>query len=222
MSVAGSIPSCQSVLFSAATLPITTSIQQPNTVNGTPTEQNLKISVDPYTSYLNNVESQQLEIDKLKQRIKILAEQDVKNKQEIKKWSNKLAVSQQNEKNLRAKYDELSNDFKSLEIKHDGLENEYFALDQKYEELLKAKNNESKQAESWDCDNVAKWIMNLDGGKYKKYENFLTKNINIENIDGQCLEHLDKGDLHRLGVTDFKDKVDLLQKIKHLVCRKEQ
>ena len=95
-------------------------------------------------------------------------------------------------------------------------------MDEKYEELLNAKNNESKEFESWDSDDVVKWIMNLDGRKYKKYENDLTKNIKTENIDGQCLESLDKGDLHRLGVTDFKDKKDLLQKIKELVTPKEQ
>merc|ERR1712154_545356 len=107
---------------------------------------------------------------------------------------------------------------KALESKHDGLQIKYLKLDQKYKHLLNAKNAETKEYESWDTNDVIQWIMNIDNKKYKKYQQDLVKNIKYENIDGQCLESLDKGDLHRLGVTDFKHKKDLLNKIKELVA----
>mmetsp|Transcript_15190 Transcript_15190/g.23836 ORF Transcript_15190/g.23836 Transcript_15190/m.23836 type:complete len:555 (+) Transcript_15190:211-1875(+) len=170
---------------------------------------------------MNRNHSQQAEIDRLTQQIKILSEMEIKNKQEIHRWWTELAQSQQNEKNLKAKYEKLSNDFKSLESKHDNLQIKYLALDEKYKHLLNSKSAETKEFESWDSHDVVKWIMNLDSKKYKRYEDPLAKNIIAENIDGQCLESLDKGDLHRLGVTDFKDKKDLLQRIKELVTPKD-
>eukprot|EP00486_Rosalina_sp_Unknown_P014547 CAMPEP_0201579752 /NCGR_PEP_ID=MMETSP0190_2-20130828/27546_1 /ASSEMBLY_ACC=CAM_ASM_000263 /TAXON_ID=37353 /ORGANISM="Rosalina sp." /LENGTH=411 /DNA_ID=CAMNT_0048014641 /DNA_START=1138 /DNA_END=2374 /DNA_ORIENTATION=- len=175
-----------------------------------------------YKQIMNRNRAQQVEIDRLTQQIKILSEMEIKNKQETHKWWTELAQSQQNEKILKAKYDKMSDDYKTLERKNDDLQIKYLALDEKYKRLLNSKDNETKEFENWGCDDVVKWIMNLDGRKYKKYENDLTKNIKTENIDGQCLESLDKGDLHRLGVTDFKDKKDLLQRIKDLVTPNEQ
>eukprot|EP01083_Nonionella_stella_P051619 137057_1 len=204
-----------------------------------------KISTDPYTFYLSNSaatptgpgqpqappnipniydsrnvlmkqimnrnHAQQLEIERLQQQIKILSEMEMKNKQEIHRWWTDLASAQQNEKKLKTKYDKMSVDYDNLQIK-------YLALDEKYKHLLETKNAaQKKEFEAWSASDVVQWIMSLDEDKFHKYEAELTKNIATENIDGQCLESLDKGDLHRLGVTDFKDKKDLLQRIKELV-----
>eukprot|EP01084_Bolivina_argentea_P036325 67220_1 len=38
-----------------------------------------------------------------------------------------------------------------------------------------------------------------------------------EYIDGQCLHDLNKNDLHRFGITHFKDKCDILTAIHELI-----
>eukprot|EP00483_Globobulimina_turgida_P008174 UN08190 len=145
---------------------------------------------------MNRNHGLQVENDRLTQQIKILSEMEIKNKQEIHRWWTELAQSQQNEKNLAAKYEKMCVDFKGLELKHDSLQIKYLALDEKYKCLLNAKNfARKKEFESWDCNDVIKWIMKLNSGKYEKYKTDLCENIQTENIDGQCLESLDKGNL---------------------------
>merc|ERR1712130_222740 len=109
------------------------------------------------------------------------------------------------------------------EGKHDNLQIKYLALNGKYKALLNSsKGGNTQHFESWKSEDVIRWMMSLENAKYKKYEDELSKNVRMENVDGACLSSLDKGDLHRLGITDFKDKKDLMLRIKELVQVKEQ
>ena len=53
-------------------------------------------------------------------------------------------------------------------------------------------------------------------GKYKLKYGELGDKIRKENICGKYLMALDKNDLHRLSITDFGDKIAILDHIKGL------
>eukprot|EP01084_Bolivina_argentea_P176472 305381_1 len=100
------------------------------------------------------------------------------------------------------------------------LENDFNELSMKYKSLLEQQNNsmviDVKNYKKWDCETVIAWICQLDNGKYKDKYNKLGKNIRKENITGKYLLALDRNDLHRLSITDFGDKVALLDYIQGL------
>jgi len=68
----------------------------------------------------------------------------------------------------------------------------------------------------WQSNDVYRWIISIHGGRFQKYAHSLQKNIKLENVDGSLLKCLTTTDIHRWGVTDFKDKQILLESIKHL------
>merc|ERR1712232_139488 len=148
--------------------------------------------------------SQQIEIDNMKQQLRVLQELERKNKSELHRyWNNEKVIKQKMEKAIK--------DYKILEGKHDNLQIKYLALNGKYKALLNSsKGGNTQHFESWKSEDVIRWMMSLENAKYKKYEDELSKNVRMENVDGACLSSLDKGDLHRLGITDFKDKKDLM------------
>ena len=68
----------------------------------------------------------------------------------------------------------------------------------------------------WDYQQVYLWIIGIDDGRFEKY-NKIYENLKLEGIDGTCMDRLDKSDIHRIGVTNFQDKVLLLEHIKKLI-----
>ncbi len=64
---------------------------------------------------------------------------------------------------------------------------------------------------------IADWIVNINRIRYQKYYNKLIENMKNECIDGQCFHDLEKSDLHRFGITHFKDKCDILTAINQLI-----
>jgi len=113
--------------------------------------------------------------------------------------------------------DKLAAEMKALQLKHDGLQIKYLKLEEQYRALEMGRNAAGKDFEQWSTEHVLKWVLQLESGKFKKYEAALVVNVKTENIDGSCLGSLDKGDLHRLGVTDFKDKAELLAHIQERI-----
>merc|ERR1719411_1691783 len=94
---------------------------------------------------------------------------------------------------------------KSLEIRHN-------ALMSKHNEKEKEMDHTGMNAED-----IAKWIIGLDVDRYSHYYAKIVANMEKEGIDGNCLDELEKEDLYRLGITKFKDKRDVLKKIKEFV-----
>eukprot|EP01084_Bolivina_argentea_P051048 93903_1 len=121
---------------------------------------------------------------------------------------NKLYESEIAQRNIIcSEYNRLQNEHKELEI-------EYVKVK---EELKKATNNCTKSRHIWQAEEVVYWIININKARYNKYFKNLMRNMAKENIDGHCLDDLDKTDLHRLGITDFKDKRDIYQSIQQLI-----
>merc|ERR1719461_1595659 len=102
--------------------------------------------------------------------------------------------------NVKGKLYKSQSAFKELESKHDSLQIKYLSLNEKYRNLLDEMNGNDhlkNSFEDWKCEDVMLWILSLEEGKYKKYENELSVAIKNENVDGECLSSLDKNDLHR-------------------------
>ena len=43
--------------------------------------------------------------------------------------------------------------------------------------------------------------------------------LTLQSVDGSCSNNLDKNDLHRFGITDFKSKTSILKHIKKLTTQ---
>ena len=79
-------------------------------------------------------------------------------------------------------------------------------------------NDFEEDNKRWNLKKTAEWIQNIDKQRLNKY-NKLIDNMTKEGIDGSCLQYLDKNDLHRLGITKFKDKLIVLKAIKQLLTK---
>ena len=84
-------------------------------------------------------------------------------------------------------------------------------------DISKVKGNIETEVEYWNGMDVVKWIISLDKERYLKYAEDLVMNVEKEEVDGSCLNDLDVNDLHRLGVTGFKDKKYIFKAIQKLI-----
>ena len=80
-----------------------------------------------------------------------------------------------------------------------------------YQQAIKSKNYQL-----WSTSEVISWIINLDEDRYTKYKKELITSMNNERFDGTCLDELEIDDLHRLGITGFKDKKEIFNAIQQL------
>jgi len=174
-----------------------------------------------FKSLVSLNEEQRAEIERLEGQMKVLSEMEMKNKQEIHKWWNEAERAKIAQETATAKVSKLKAEMSALNAKHDELQIKYLELDEKYQALLSGQKAEDSGWRSWGTAEVVSWLQQLDGGKFKKYEAALAANLAKENIDGKCLQQLDKGDLHRFGVTDFKDKTDLLHHVQALSANRD-
>ena len=85
------------------------------------------------------------------------------------------------------------------------------------EQLAKMNLDENKYME-WGYLEITQWIINLDEG-YDKFKDILRKKLKREDVKGDMLIHLDKGDLDRFGVVLMKDKIAILSAIKKLTAK---
>ena len=89
-------------------------------------------------------------------------------------------------------------------------------------ELSLKKNKLCDNYKSWSSNNIHAWIMHLENGRFQKYGDKIWQKLKEEEIDGTCLEDMDANDLHRLGITQFKDKKTLIRYIQNLMSQQEQ
>eukprot|EP01083_Nonionella_stella_P088060 245202_1 len=118
-------------------------------------------------------------------------------------------------KDIQMKEDALIAESNKLEHECQQTALEHNELKKKYQQKILKFDHFSE----WDCDAVIEWICSLENDRYRKYETKLSVSIKHENIKGKYLGDVDKSDLHRLGVTDFADKLSLISHIKQLVAR---
>ena len=178
-------------------------------------------------SYIEQIKEHEIVINGLKQRLQIMESQSIQ-QQHILKIALNQKVMELNK--YIASNKELSHCYTQLIKEKNELELKYCLLDSKCIEMEKKLNkincNDDKKENElndnylkWDYSNVYEWIISIENGYFgKKYKrNEIYNNLKSENIDGLCLNNIDKGDIHRMGITQFRDKLLLKQHIDKLI-----
>lgn len=179
---------------------------------------------EKYDKLKSKNQNQKRKIEDLETKIIIL-------EQQCEEYENQLAIKQIKNQNLQIQINEMKeneelllNKIENLSKERDEFEDEYKQIQIKYKELQMRQNNnnndgngfEMRHHSEWNCSDVSQWICALENGRYNKYESRLSVTIKDENITGRLLMDLDKNDLHRLGITAFADKLNVLKHIKSL------
>ena len=73
--------------------------------------------------------------------------------------------------------------------------------------------------ERWNHQDIVCWIMSLENGRFKKYEQMLIKSLEEEEMNGTYLSRVDVADVKSWGIKNFDDKKDLIQYIQKLVIQ---
>ena len=82
---------------------------------------------------------------------------------------------------------------------------------------LKLQHLDTANYDQWGPDEIASWILSLDGGRFMQYEKMLRKSLEDEEVEGDMLGKVDGGDLKRWGIAKFSDFKFLLEQIDVLV-----
>ena len=69
----------------------------------------------------------------------------------------------------------------------------------------------------WDSDAVLNWILSLEDGRFKPYEQELTKHLALEKVRGSHFKDIEEGDVKGWGVHPFDDKKALVRHIRNVV-----
>eukprot|EP01083_Nonionella_stella_P076162 207403_1 len=102
-------------------------------------------------------------------------------------------------------------------------ENEMMISDLKNEiQSLKAKAIDVSRFMQWESEEVLNWILSIEDGLYKKYEQKLREEIINSEVCGTDLITMDTGDLQQFGVTKFAHRKTLIGHIKKLTKKKKQ
>ena len=183
---------------------------------------------------INIVHEQQMEMHELYEELQMVKEQNSNQKEDINKLNDELQLKESEMDKLRKISQAISVRFEDEKRKNDELLIKNKEWERKYDLLLESmkelehqmntmQNSYNKERDLnlldytlWQSNDVYQWIMTIHGGKFQKYSQNLKVNIDLENIDGSCLKILTTTDIHRWGISDFKDKQILLESIKHL------
>merc|ERR1712013_343735 len=88
-------------------------------------------------------------------------------------------------------------------------------------EREKTKEGEKRGYRDWRYDEVFRWMVSIDGGYFEKYE-VIYERLKMLNIDGRCLEKMNEAVIGRIGVSEFQDKLYLMQHIQDLINEANQ
>mmetsp|Transcript_104836 Transcript_104836/g.128025 ORF Transcript_104836/g.128025 Transcript_104836/m.128025 type:complete len:469 (-) Transcript_104836:71-1477(-) len=83
--------------------------------------------------------------------------------------------------------------------------------------ILKLRNNNNGAWLKWNQNDIITWIMELNDGYFKKYNETLTANFKKNDVNGPSLANIDKSDLFRFGIQNFEDQTKLLKCIQTLI-----
>jgi len=86
-------------------------------------------------------------------------------------------------------------------------------------QTLRVSSIDMNDYQHWEAKQIISWIMSLENGRFKQYEQTLTESFKEEGIDGSCLKEIDRGDIKGWGVALFNDKKDLAKYIQNLVSQ---
>ena len=82
---------------------------------------------------------------------------------------------------------------------------------------LKVKSIDLSKYEKWNEDDVLLWMLSLENGRYKKYENALQKQLKAQRIKGSQLKQMNALVIQLLGITEEEDQKAMEIAIKKLV-----
>ena len=111
-------------------------------------------------------------------------------------------------KDLKTQIAELQDEIKESQKRLDGLEKKF-----KEEEMRKLNVSEFMK---WNWQQIHRWIMGLDKGKFKKYDNVLRVALREGEVVGENLLHVDRQDIRDWGIKNFMDKKSLFSHIENL------
>ena len=98
---------------------------------------------------------------------------------------------------------------KELQLRNNNLEQEL--------KEMKLKSIDINNWKNWNYQQIIIWIMSLDKGRFKKYENKLSSSLEEEEINGSHLLRVNEADVKGWGIKNFDDKKDLVKHIQDLV-----
>eukprot|EP01083_Nonionella_stella_P286094 973714_1 len=178
-----------------------------NTTNNINVVNQLRAEVETHKERNASLQSQ---IDDLKDMMR-------RKDEELSRLQAEVETHKKGNASLQSQMDELKDMMRRKDEQFNRLQNEYKEMEMQ----LKARK-EKKEYKSWNFNDVFEWIINLENGRFKHYEQKLLIQLKEENIDGTCLEEMDANDLHRLGVTQFKHKKALMKHIKNLTAQNNE
>lgn len=177
-------------------------------------QQEINQKIKNYESKISEIKKYQIELqEKCKQRIETLNDA-------LKEKTKKCKILQaENEKQkeqivtmeaVQVSFDE------QLKQKH----NECKELKQKLTVFETMQSIKTKHFSEWNSDAFLMWIMDLNAGKFKKYEKKLKMKFAEQNVDGRGIQFLKDVHLESWGVVDFMDRVELHQHVQDLIKKK--
>jgi len=164
-------------------------------------------------------DTQQQIIDKMTKESKRIKNQNGNLENIAKKQINEISKIDEKLKEQSILLIALREENRKMNARYQQLQKEY-AAQMDAQKHLQIGNNEQSSVqlcEDMNAEDIGKWIVGLDVERYSHYYAQIVINMEKEGIDGSCLDELDKDDLYRLGITKFKDKIDVMKKIKTFV-----
>eukprot|EP01084_Bolivina_argentea_P133257 235149_1 len=131
-----------------------------------------------------------------------------KNQQAITQLETKILSLQTGNKTLKEQNNKLTEEQKEMELKINDVIVE--------NRNLKMKSLDLSKYREWNVNEIACWILTIDNGRYRKYEQILTKSLTEEGVIGKDLEQVDTADIKGWGVVQFQDKKYLKKQIVEL------
>ena len=122
--------------------------------------------------------------------------------------ANNLALAQ-----IQSKNDEMSDELKEAQASLQ-------EMTSKYERLRRNKQIDEKNWREWDTEDAVAWVLSLDD-KFEivGYGDELRRHWQEEDVQGEQLGQIEKGDLHRWGVKNFQHKNKIMTEIKRLTAQ---
>eukprot|EP01084_Bolivina_argentea_P186118 320862_1 len=122
----------------------------------------------------------------------------------IQELQQKLKKANETITELKSKMDEQ----KQLETENKALKEEVIKLRMKCMDI--------RLYRQWSTEQIISWIMSLENGRFKQYENSLRTKLTAEQIKGQDLDDVNGLVIKQWGVKDAKDKKVLLSYVESL------
>eukprot|EP01083_Nonionella_stella_P261637 890586_1 len=131
----------------------------------------------------------------------------------IKELQNEVEILRTEKDNSIETCNQLRNENNALNEECKESKMELVNLKSKYDELKQKCPLDITQYKEWSGEDVIMWIVSLENGRFKKYEETLKVSFKEQEFVGQWLDDVQKSDVHDWGIKHFGDKTKLFQYI---------